>query len=96
MIFGSFSPNLCQRYQDAVLADYDNMGNRRRGDVVEMFADDYCSSNAKVYDVKRGTDCNTLNGVFNGQRVWSVRFRGQCVNINDTTFLPACQSYSQM
>lgn len=92
----TFSPTLCQKYQDAVLADYDNMGTRRRGDTVEMFSDDYCSASTKVYDVKRGTSCEALNGVFTNQRIWSVRFRGQCVNINDTTFLPACQTYSQM
>ncbi len=92
-----FGPALCQKYQDAVLADYDNMGTRRRGgDEIEMYTDDYCSSSAKLYNVKRGTNCDALNGVFSGQRVWSVRFRGQCVNITDTTFLPACQSYSQM
>jgi hypothetical protein len=93
----TFSSNLCQRYQDAVLADYDNMGTRRRaGDEIEMFSDDYCGATASIYKVKRGTNCEALNGVFNGQKVWSVRFRGQCVNINDTTFLPACQSYSNM
>lgn len=93
----TFSPSLCQKYQDAVLADYDNAGTRRRGgDEIEMFGDDYCSARTRIYNVKRGTNCEALNGVFSSQRVWSVRFRGQCVNINDTTFLPACQSYSQM
>ena len=92
----SFDQNLCMRYQDGVMADYDNMGQRRRGDTVEMFSDDYCSASTKVYDVKRGTNCAALNGIFDGQKVWSVRFRGQCVNIQDTSFLPACQSYSQM
>jgi hypothetical protein len=89
-----FSSNLCMQYQDGVMADYDNMGNRRRGDIVEMFSDDYCTGSAKVYDVKIGTDCNALNGIFSNKKIWSVRFRGQCVDIQDTTFLPACQSYS--
>jgi hypothetical protein len=75
------------------MADYDAAGNRRRGDEVEMFSDDTCG--APVYTVKRGMNCSALNGIFTNQRVWSVRFRGQCVDINDTTFLPACQSYAQ-
>lgn len=87
------SPNVCQQFQDGVLADYDSAGNRRRGDQVEMFSDDRCGT--PVYTVKRGMNCQALNGIFANQRVWSVRFRGQCVDINDTTFLPACQSYAQ-
>ncbi len=88
-----FSAAVCQQFQDGVMADYDASGNRRRGDEVEMFSDDTCRS--PVYTVKRGMNCSALNGIFTNQRVWSVRFRGQCVDINDTTFLPACQSYAQ-
>ncbi|MFL5786187.1 MAG: hypothetical protein ACJ76H_16330 [Bacteriovoracaceae bacterium] len=88
-----FDANTCNSFQNGVLADYDNSGNRRRGDTVEMFSDDRCGT--PVYSVKRGADCQALNGIFNNQRIWSVRFRGQCVDINDTTFLPACQSYAQ-
>ncbi len=88
-----FSPAVCQQFQNGVLADYDSAGNRRRGDQVEMFSDDSCRT--PVYTVKRGMNCEALNGIFTHQRVWSVRFRGQCVDINDTTFLPACQSYAQ-
>jgi hypothetical protein len=89
----TFNASTCQEFQDAVLADYDSAGNRRRGDTVELFTDDRCGNS--LYTVKRGLKCEDLNGVFGGQRVWSVRFRGQCVDINDTTFLPACQTYAQ-
>ncbi len=89
----TFSTNTCNNYQDAVLASYENDGSRRRGDDVELFSDDRCTNS--VMTVKRGTNCQALNGVFNGQKVWSVRFRGQCVDIQDTTFLPACEGYGR-
>lgn len=88
-----FNEVTCQQFQDGVLADYDSAGNRRRGDAVELFSDDRCGT--PVYTVKRGMRCEALNGIFSNQRIWSVRFRGQCVDIADTTFLPACESYSQ-
>ncbi len=72
---------------------YENDGSRRRGDEVELFSDDRCL--APVMSVKRGTNCQALDGVFSGQRVWSVRFRGQCVDIQDTTFRPACEGYAR-
>src|SRR5690606_18769156 len=83
----------CEAYQDAVLAFYDAEGSRRRGDDVELFSDDSCAR--RVTTVKKGMDCRAVNGVFTGQNVWSVRFRGQCVNIPDTNFLNACESFSR-
>lgn len=88
----SFSEQKCNDYQNAVLASYENDGSRRRGDDVELFSDDRCTRS--VVNVKRGTDCNALDGVFRDQQVWSVRFRGQCVDISDTTFRPACEGYA--
>jgi hypothetical protein len=91
----TFSPQSCQSFQNAVLARYENDGqHHHRGDV-ELFTDDSCSDANSITTITSGDNCDALNGVFNGTRVWSVKFRGQCVNIPDTTFLPACQSYAK-
>jgi hypothetical protein len=89
----TFSEDLCMRYQDSVVAQYESDGSRRRGDTVELYTDDSCAN--ELTSVKRGDNCEALNNVFNNQKVWSVKFRGQCVNIPDSTFLPACQDYSR-
>lgn len=88
-----FSAQQCNAYQQAVLASYEADGSRRRGDDVELFTDDSCRNTLTT--VKRGMDCRALGGVFDQQKVWSVRFRGQCVDIQDTTFGPACEGYAR-
>lgn len=88
-----FSVNKCDGFQNGVLSAYDDMGGRRRGDEVQLFSDDRCVNS--VTTITRGNDCGALDEIFTGQNIWSVRFRGQCVNIEDTTFRPACESYSR-
>jgi hypothetical protein len=88
-----FTSMKCQELQDGVIARYENDGRRRSGDTVELFSDDNCS--AAVTTIRRGDNCSALNGIYNNQKVWSVRFRGQCVNSPDTFFQQACESYSR-
>lgn len=88
-----FSAQKCDGYVDALLSSYENDGRRRAGEEVEMFSDDYCRNT--VATIQRGDNCEALNNVFNGQNIWSIRYRGQCVNITDTTFRPACETYAR-
>lgn len=87
-----FSAPLCNGFQEAVYATYENDGSRRRGDAVELFSDDYCAD--KITSIVRGTSCDSLNKLFDGKNVWSVRFRGNCVNISDTNFIGACRGFT--
>lgn len=90
----NMSANLCQGYQDAVLASYEaDRVTRRSGEEVEFFANDNCS--AKVARIVKGTNCNAMSKIFDVHRVWSIRFRGSCVDIADTNFQAACNAYTR-
>jgi hypothetical protein len=80
----SFSPQYCSQIR--------NIYRTGSGERIELFTDDSC--NAPLTYVQRGESCDALNGVFNNTRVWSVRFRGRCEDIQDTSFLNACRNYS--
>lgn len=87
----TFTQVSCQNFQTAGIANSDNRG--RRGEPVELFTDDSCY--APLLTVQKGIDCRALSPVYENMRVWSIRYRGQCVNIQDTTFGPACEAYSR-
>ena len=89
----TFSAPRCEGYQTGILGMYESDGSRRRGDSVELFTDDHCM--APLTNVKRGDNCQALNNIYGGMRVWSIRHRGQCLNIQDTNYQNACQTYAQ-
>lgn len=90
----SFSGSRCQAYQDGILGMYESDGTRRRAnETVELFSDDNCA--IKLTDVKQGDNCSALSNIFGGMRVWSIRYRGQCQNITDTSYKPACEMYAR-
>lgn len=89
----SFTANRCESYQDGIMSTYENDGSRRRAsETVELFSDDRCG--VKLTDVNRGDNCSALGNIFGGMRVWSIRYRGQCQDIHDTSYIPACERYS--
>lgn len=63
------------------------------GEVIELFSDDRCAN--PVTHVQRGNDCAAMSKFFGGVKVWSVKFRGRCEDISDTTFTPACNTYAR-
>ncbi len=91
LIDRNFSAHTCLDYQDGVVSRYETDGTRRRGDAVELFSDDYCTRG--VTTIRRGDNCSALSGIFGTLGIRSVNFRGQCVNITDTAFAYACDSY---
>jgi hypothetical protein len=63
------------------------------GEVIELFSDDRCVNS--VTQVQRGNDCAGLSKFYGNLKVWSIKFRGRCEDISDTTFTPACNTYAR-
>jgi hypothetical protein len=63
------------------------------GEAIEFFSDDSCSR--PLTYVRQGDRCELLSRFFTNMQVWSVKFRGSCVNISDTTFGNACATYTR-
>jgi hypothetical protein len=64
-----------------------------RSEEIELFADDRCSNS--VTTVQRGNSCNALSTFYGSRPVWSIKFRGRCEDISDTTFAAACDTYAR-
>jgi hypothetical protein len=89
----SFNMNSCNSYVEATKAVAESRGNDDLPqNTATLFSDDYCKM--KISTVNRGSPCATFDKMFNSRQVWSVLFRGQCININDTSFYNACSAYS--
>lgn len=64
-----------------------------RAEEIELFSDDRCSNS--VTTVQRGNSCNALSTFYGSKQVWSIKFRGRCEDISDTTFATACDTYAR-
>lgn len=64
-----------------------------RSEEIELFADDRCTNS--VTTVQRGNSCNALSTFYGSRQVWSIKFRGRCEDISDTTFATACDTYAR-
>jgi hypothetical protein len=63
------------------------------GETIELYSDYTCST--KVTHVNKGDRCDLLDQFFRGKTVSAVRFRGQCVDIDNVNFGIACSTYSR-
>lgn len=87
-----------QAYSDAMTAKLIDSAIQMRtrtpfGERVELFSDDRCS--VPVTHVQPGDQCSLMDAFFSGQRVWSIMFRGRCVDVPDTSFSSACSQYTR-
>jgi hypothetical protein len=64
-----------------------------RSERIELFSDDSCLR--QVTTVTRGNNCQALSTFHGARPVWSIKFRGRCENIQDTTFANACETYAR-
>jgi hypothetical protein len=91
----AFSPDLCLQYQDAIVSMYENDGVRRRGDTVELYTGYNCNDQENLASIRRGDNCNAMNALFGGKNIYSVKFRGQCIANQVSTFLNLCENYAR-
>lgn len=63
------------------------------GETIELFSDFNCAT--KVTFVSKGDRCDLLDQFFRGKTISAVRFRGQCVDIENVNFAAACSNYSR-
>jgi hypothetical protein len=93
----AFTAGLCDQFRDSALSmrapDRGGRGGRGGGEEIQFYTDDHCT--VLLTDVQRGDNCSALDTFFRGQKIWSIRFRGRCENISDTTFKPACDLYAR-
>ncbi|MBY0413300.1 MAG: hypothetical protein K2Q18_04010 [Bdellovibrionales bacterium] len=84
------TPALCENFKRG--GNY--LNNRSpRPDLMEAFSDDRCT--VPVTFFQRGDDCDALNTVFGGAKVWSLKVRGRCEDIQDLAFPQACQNFTR-
>lgn len=85
-----FNPQSCEDMKHAGRA---TQFRQKQPDAIELFTDDHCA--APLTYVQRGDDCAGLGQLYGRERVWSIRFRGRCENIQDTNFPAACSAYTR-